>query len=71
MLYSAFPQIEFCATFRNQLIDKSYYRSYHFRYDNLLKDLTKFPLYCYLDDNNQNIIFPSWKEEGHGMYDGR
>ena len=62
-VYNAFPQLEFCATFRNQLIDKSYRDSNGNK--QLIKNLAKFPLYVYLDDNNQNIVFPSWKEEGN------
>tara|TARA_B110000908_G_C10268367_1_gene467215 strand:+ start:912 stop:20987 length:20076 start_codon:yes stop_codon:yes gene_type:complete len=61
-LYNAFPQLEFCATFRNQLVDKSFKDSQGAV--KLVKNLAKFPLYCYLDNNNQNIVFPSWKEEG-------
>ena len=56
-VYNAFPQLEFCATFRNQLIDKSYRDSNGNK--QLIKNLAKFPLYVYLDDNNQNIVFPS------------
>ena len=63
-VYNAFPQLEFCATFRNQLMDKSYMSEDKPLTREAIGNLAKFPLYCYIDDNNQNIVFPSWKEEG-------
>ena len=61
-LYDAFPQLEFCATFRGQLIDKSLNSD---TLPMLIKEQVKFPIYCYLDEEKENIIFPSWKESGY------
>lgn len=61
-LYDAFPQLEFCATFRGQLIDKSLNSD---TLPMLIKEQVKFPIYCYLDEEEENIIFPSWKESGY------
>ena len=57
--YSAFAQLEFLSTFRGQLIERQSPE------DNITRgDLKRFPIYCYVDDNNQNIVFPSWSEIG-------
>ena len=59
--YNAFAQLEFLATFRDQLMSKK------------IKDgekvvtlgaRAKFPIYCYLSSDGKNILFPSWKEQG-------
>ena len=63
--YNAFAQLEFLATFRDQLMSKKIKDG-----ENMvtLGSRAKFPIYCYLSADGKNILFPSWKEQG--IYEG-
>lgn len=59
--YNAFAQLEFLATFRDQLMSKKIKDGETMV---TLGSRAKFPIYCYLSADGKNILFPSWKEQG-------